>query len=491
MIVNIENTYTDVVVSYINKSGQIEIKEYNVFQYTDNFGFFDHEITTEDDPDKLDNLKHWDGSPIKRVKSNRFDFEELRMFLNDYVPKKDQEQIKDFTYPNCYAIDIEIKSDDPNDEAFPDPEIAAKEITTIQITAPGSYNTIALTTEKSRSNEVDDQKIQDFILEHFSDLVKNGLFPSEFKYKTIYLDNEYELIDFLFSAIKDKIHTTIWWNSKDFDLPYLYNRAKKLEKIYSTNPIEKNKITRISQRDLYPKHRLTFDYMDIVKKYCKDINPILSYSLDWISTELFGIGKVPYNGTFTELYTGPFWRFLAYGAVDTILVQLIHQNRNYIAPALSLGYYTVTPVPDTQAKTPMIHGVIYDSLIKDGLINSLPYEKAKKKEYEGAYVKQPTQKFVEYVIGIDFKSLYPMITASLNFSFENYLGKIDNKKDAEKLIKKGLIVSVLGHVFRNDKPYTYKKILLQLYKSRKFYKSLMLDIHNRIIPKIEEHLKIK
>jgi DNA polymerase elongation subunit (family B) len=136
-----------------------------------------------------------------------------------------------------------------------------------------------------------------------------------------------------------------------------------------------------------------------------------------------------------------------------------------------------------------------------------------KEEYAGGYLKDPVPGLYEWVIDLDFTSLYPSIIRSLNMGIETLVGRVVNtgkfdnqwslrelkkmdpnkmveiekvKKDRRlvrseikvkhliELIEEGdLLISAPGVIFRKDKSSVVCEILADWFAKRQEYKSLM------------------
>lgn len=487
MLIDIEQHKNGVAVSYVNKDGQIGTKNFNVAEYTDNFGFYDHEICDKSDPDVLPDMTHYDGRPIKKTHKFRFDVEELREFLNVKIPESDREELHAFRSMNAFAVDIEINLSGQEDEIFPDPEVAEYPICTIQITAP-NFDTITLTTDKDRiAPSTDDPIIEDMINDYFKDHMQ--YIKTRIVYKTIILENEADLLNFFFKKVREYLHFTIWWNCDGFDIPYINNRSKLLGIDRTVASPTKTMKRDFKGEDWWPRHRLAEDYMKVVGDYSFDIWPKLSMSLDWISKYIFKIGKVPYDGTFRDMYMGDYKKFLFYGAVDTVLLQMIHQVKNYMNAIEASAYYCKIPLKDTWKQTKLCHALIWDDLYESNMINAEPFVKKVKTSYEGGWVKVPTHKFVEYPICDDFSALYPRLMISHNMSFESFEGRAKDKAEAIQAIKDGKYVSVDGNIYKNDKDYTIRRVEDKLQTARDVYKHMAHELTQTILVNVEDEMK--
>lgn len=488
MIIDIEQSNDAVKVSYADDKGKISMSSFNVATYTDNFGYFDYQICDKSDPDAEQTLKHYDGSSIKKVSSRKFDVEELREFLTKRIPASDRTKLYSFKTLNGYAVDIELDMRSTNDDIFPDPYIAKFPINTIQITAP-NLSTVTITTDRRVNSSIDDILIEDMINDYFKDTKDVHEITSRILFRTIVVNTEVDLLHMFMSKVLDDLHFVFWWNGDKFDIPYISTRMTKLGMSMSsyspTNSVSHRQGEKI---DWWPKHRLTEDYLPVVGDYSWDIWPKLSMGLDWISNYMFNIGKVPYDGSFVDLLNGDHKIFLFYGAVDTILLQLIHQRRNYFSALETMANYCRIPIKDAWKTTAMGHALIWDDLYAENFVNASVYEKKEKTSYGGGYVKSPIDKFVEFPICSDFSALYPRIMISHGMSFENYLGRAKSTAEAKSAFDKGYYVSVKGNIYKNDKTYACKRVEEQLLNERGVYKHMFKDLKSTYLHNVEEEM---
>lgn len=494
MLVDISQTKSSVVVSYFDEDQMIHTTSYNVAKHTNNYGFYDYEICDESDPAVEPELRHYKGQRIKKVpptnKSRNFEPEELREFVNHTLPRDERKKIFRFVDPLGFAVDIELDIRDKEDDAFPDPYEAKYKVCSIQITAP-NLNTITATKDHDRINpEVDDPIIEDKINNYFKNTRKVWEITDRIKYKTIVLESEAELLRWFFGKVRDSLHFCFFWNGDGFDVPYLSTRCKKLGiNLGDFSPTGEATHVWGKNIDWWPKHRYVEDYLEVTSLSAFDIWPRESMALDWIANYIFKIGKVPYDGTFYDLYTGDYKRFLFYGAVDTILTQLIHIEKNYLSSLLATAYYCKIPIKSVWKTTAMCHAVIWDDLYDQNLINAVPFVRGIKTPYGGGFVKEPVEKFTQYPIGSDYSALYPRTMISHGMSFESYVKRAESKEEAKKYLDEGYYVSVNGNIYKNDKDYTIRRVEEKLTKERGIYKSMYREIKDKMLPLLEAEMK--
>ena len=482
MIIDIAQKHDLVEVSYTNTSGEVSLKQFKVSSINGR-GFYDYVICEQDDPDRVNNLVHYMNSEsIKKIPTKKFDFDELREFLLKHISDEDRNEIFALNSPKIYMCDIEINTSEG--DVFPNPSKAEFPIDSIQITGP-NYHTLVLTCNNRVIDTQDEMHIvEDMINDHYKDVQYVWTKVNRLKYAHIKFDDEAEMLQYYWKLVREKLHAVSFWNGDGFDVPYLWNRCKHL----GVNMGLGSPTNEISEFNTWPKHRYVFDYMKLVQGNASDIDRT-SFALGHCATEIVGIGKIDKQGSYKDLYNGDIRRFLTYGAVDTISMQFIHAVKNYTSSRESLVYYCHASLFDVEHVTALVHCLIWDELYAEGKINAIPHKKVDKVPYGGGYVKEPVQKFVQWLALEDFSALYPRVMQSYNISFENYMGKVKNDEEKQKLINEGYMITVNNHIYKNDKPYTLKKIETKLLSARYEYKNMQQEVYLVAMSKIDEELK--
>ena len=469
-------------ISYTNKNGEVELAKYDIFK-TNGVGVYDYEICDESDPEKEPILRHYkNNEPIKKVASKKFDFDEMREFLLKSLQKDESDKLFSMHSPNIYMCDIEIDTRDG--DVFPSPTKAEFPIDSIQITGP-NFSTLVLTCNdrviQDRSQMIE---VENAINEHYKDVHYVWTKVDRLKYAHIRFQTESEMIIYYWKLVREKLHAVSFWNGDGFDVPYLWNRCRILNIDMGLG----SPTGEISQFNWWPKHRYVFDYMRLVIANGSDIDRT-SFALEHCATEIIGVGKITKGGSYKDLYLGPIVKFLTYGAVDTISMQFMHSIKSYTTANDALVYYCHAGVFDASQVTALVHSLIWDELYEKGQINAIPHKKLDKVPYGGGYVKDPSYKFVIWIVLEDFSALYPRVMQSYNISFDNYVGKIRNDEHKKQLMKEGYIVTVNGNIYKNDKPYTLKIIETKLLQGRYQYKDMQMLVYMEASPAIDAEIK--
>jgi DNA polymerase elongation subunit (family B) len=311
------------------------------------------------------------------------------------------------------------------------------------------------------------------------------------------------------------------WNSGFFDIPYLYYRIKKVlgETIAATlSPINKINFT-----PYFPEQPVNLaginhlDYMLLFKKYIMKQEP--SYRLGDIGKKYAGLEKIEYQGSLDKLFKEDPLKFIDYNLRDVEIIVELENRMKFIDLTVTICHLCHTDYESIYFSTMLNEGAILTYLKRKGIVSPNkpttynPSLKTLEEEYAGGYLKDPIPGLYEWVIDLDFTSLYPSIIRSLNMGIETLVGRIVNKDKYDnqwslnelkkmnsnhviyiekvkknrtlvrteitvgemiKIIEKNdLIVSAPGVLFRKDKSSVVCEILTDWFAKRQEYKTLM------------------
>lgn len=301
------------------------------------------------------------------------------------------------------AVDIEV---DAEEGRIPDPKIAEKRITAVGFDGTGGFKKIlVLDTGSSKgTNELaDDVDI-------------------------IFYDNEKKMIRDAFNIIRD-FPFVLTYNGDEFDLPYMYNRAKTLGISADENPLYMMKNAATLRRgvhiDLYrTMSNRSFQIYAFSQMYT-------SFSLDAVSHALLGEQKIDYG---KPLGTLDLYEMANYCYNDARLTLKLTTFNNDLLMNLfviiarigrmpiddisrlgvsqwirSLLFYEHrrmgARIPGQKELSARTAEVTADAVIKD-------------KKYRGGLVIDPVEGVHFAVTVVDFASLYPSIIKVKNISYE-------------------------------------------------------------------------
>jgi DNA polymerase elongation subunit (family B) len=533
------------VVSYVDKSGDIKLKYYN----WDNPMKY---VTCDDsDSQKHPEYKSWDGKSVKQVEVNHPDRYAVYEFL-DSLPDKEKEEIFEFNLPKIFFIDIETEIVD----GFPEAadildqngnlvkEGAATQVLSISIVYDDKIILLGL---KDLSEDAQ-SRIKNNTNKYFEK------FGTDYSFKYVKYDDEFDMLYSFFYKMIPKMPLMTGWNFLNYDWLYLVNRSRKIRKFvngkeYKIEPSVASLTKKINKAwgtsyEL-PAHRMIFDYMQLYEICDTSIKVKESSSLDFVSSKLVGVDKIKYvNSIFKlnedsiidgyefkkdeicrvendihymyqgidrieftknqfesyrhlfreitvsdlqKLYNEDFEIYMYYNAVDSVLVQKIHDSRNYISIIYAISSLAQIRIVDVVSQ---MNNALGSLAITEGVLrnrfrkqDNIVLFKEDKGEVEstiaGGWVKDPVVGLNQWVVCYDFASLYPTTQRQFFIAPENFIGLQDSKDKTKctngRLIEKEKhVVCVNGSVFEKRLSPTLR-MLEDVYADRKKNKKIMMQ----------------
>ena len=352
---------------------------------------------------------------------------------------------------------------------------------------------------------------------------KNQLQPiTEENRQIVPCSSEEELLQ-LFLTLWESIDPTIitGWNSGFFDVPYLYYRLCNVlgtEEAARLSPIRKFKFTEWDQSQPIEIGGINhLDYLLLYKKYNPKNEP--SYKLNDIGTKYVSLGKVDYEGNLDRLFKEDPNKFIEYNLRDVEIIIELEKKFKFIELTVAICHLCHVPYEQIYLSTVLNDGAILTYLKRNNIVSpnkpttTNPSLKEIQEEYAGGYLKDPTPGLYEWVIDLDFTSLYPSIIRSLNIGIETFVGRIVNRDKydnnwsledlrqinpneiitIEKLterqttqqasVKVGTLIKLIeennwlvaasGALFRTDRSSVVCEVLTDWFNKRVEYKNLM------------------
>jgi DNA polymerase elongation subunit (family B) len=483
------------VVSYVDKSGQIKLK---YFQMDNPMKY----VTCEsDDPDKHPTFKYWNGSSVKQIEVTHPDRYSIYEFL-DSLPESEKDEIFEYNVPKMYFVDIETEIID----GFPDAESAPTRVTAISVVYEDKIILMGL---KEMSDEV-----QKRIIDKTNEYFKN--YNVEYKLKYIKFDEEFDMLYHFFNNMVPKMPLITGWNFLNYDWTYLVNRSRKLSKWVNGREVKIDPNVSSFTRRLnkiwstnyeIPAHRMIFDYMQLYEVCDTSIKVKESSSLDFVSKKLVGVEKIKYNGSLQKLYEDDFETFMYYNAVDSVLVQKIHDARNYISIVFAISSLARIRITDVVSQMnnalgslAITEGVLRNRFRKMENMVIFKDENAIRGDetgIAGGWVKEPIVGMNKWVVTYDFASLYPTVQRQFFIAPETFVGLRD-EKDPEWCINgnqrikidDNYVVCVNGTVFEKRNSPTLN-MLKDVYIERKINKKKMMDKKEELQRVLDEIKKLE
>lgn len=539
----------NLVVSYVDKSGDIKLKYYNwdtPMKY----------VSCEDnDPQRHPKFKSWDGKSVKQVEVSHPDRYAIYEFL-DSLPDSEKNEIFEFNLPKIYFIDIETEIID----GFPEASEANTRVLSISIVYDDKIILLGL---KDMS-----QDMQDRIINNTNKYFEK--FNANYKFKYIKYEDEFDMLYAFFYKMVPKMPLLTGWNFLNYDWTYLVNRSRKISKWvngkeYKIDPAVSSLTKRLNKiwatEYEVPAHRMIFDYMQLYEVCDTSIKVKESSSLDFVSSKLVGIEKIKYvssifklkedatilgysfkkddicrsdkNGLYMyvgtkridftddkfnsvkhlfeeinvsnlqKLYDTDFEIYMYYNAVDSVLVQKIHEARNYISIIYAISSLAQIRIVDVVSQ---MNNALGSLAITEGVLRNRFREmdnivlfKDEKGDAEstiaGGWVKDPVVGLNQWVVCYDFASLYPTTQRQFYIAPETFVGvqNPDNPKfcdNGREIDLEKHVVCVNGVVFEKRKSPTLR-MLEDVYADRKKNKNIMMDKKEELKKVLDEIKKLE
>jgi len=252
---------------------------------------------------------------------------------------------------------------------------------------------------------------------------------------TIYIQckDEKELLRKFFSYM-NKYPPDVFsgWNVWGFDIPYLINRDKKINKGKYYKGLSPINIVRTwnSKKDNSLNVDIAgvviLDYMDIYKWYSP--NNLERYSLEYVSQFELGEGKLDYSEDaedLRELYYTNWDKYVDYNIIDCKRVHDLGIKLGYIRLIQSISLLTRVPMRYYNTMTNLIEGLLLVHYRRNNLCAPQLIGGTQEK-FEAAYVKEPQKGMWKWLFSVDIQSSYPSHIITLNMSTETYYGRIMN-----------------------------------------------------------------
>lgn len=488
MIVDWEYKNQNLIISYISEGGWIKMKYYNWPNPSK------YVICQDNDRDKDGQYVTWDGNSVKKVYTRYPDRYCVYDYLDD-LPQEEQDILFKYVEPEIFFVDIENEILDSK----PQPQLAQGAIQSISIVSKNKVLVLGLdflSVEQEKSIKED---INNYFIK----------FNANYEFKFIRYKNEYEMLLNFFEKLVPKMPVITGWNFLEYDWVYLVNRARKIG-VDPTSASNTKLLRPPSRRDNksgikkesyceLPAHRLIIDYMELYDKWNSTIKVKESSSLDFVSEGILGIKKVNYEGSLKTLSTTDYKKFIFYNAVDSILVQKIHEKTKWIDILYGISTLSRIRTLDAYSTLPVTEGILRRKLKKEKnvilcrLDSSDNISTSDEKSVKGGWVKEPVKGMANWTACYDFASLYPTCMRMFNISADSYKGVLSPSKDFSifnnhkvELNPKDIIL-LNDTVFKNETGIV-NQVIADIYSDRRKYKGFMMNDHDHL-EEIKRELK--
>jgi DNA polymerase elongation subunit (family B) len=167
-------------------------------------------------------------------------------------------------------------------------------------------------------------------------------------------------------------HVITGWNIDFFDVPYLFNRAKKVmgaKKAKCLSPI--GIVSEMYPNDDEdPRYKIAgvsaLDYIELYKKFTYSEES--SYTLDAIAMKELGKGKIEYDGDLNLLYATDIEKFIEYNLVDVELVAEMDEKLGFIDLARAICHKGHVPYDAVYHSSKYLEGASLTYLKRLGIV---------------------------------------------------------------------------------------------------------------------------
>jgi DNA polymerase elongation subunit (family B) len=309
------------------------------------------------------------------------------------------------------------------------------------------------------NNEVTSIAYHDSASNHYTILVldkKRKLESKTTDNKTVIpcYDEKTLLLKFIDAIQEIQPHVMTGWNCDAFDIPYLYNRIKRvLGKKQAQNLSVIGEMFYSPYRNRYTIGGTSvLDYMTVYKKFSYKELP--SYALNYVCNTELGRGKVEYEGNLDDLMENDIDTFIDYNITDVELVIELDKKLQYIDLVRGIAHVGHVPYEDFVYSSKYLEGAMLTYLKHIGgvVAPNKPADRQEKmqelkdsgeKGFIGAFVKDPVPGRYEWMYDLDLTSLYPSIIMTLNISPETKIAKIENW-NAEEFLRGNVDEYIVG-----------------------------------------------
>ena len=306
-------------------------------------------------------------------------------------------------------------------------------------------------------------------------------------------DNEVDLVRKFVRRMEEYAPNVITgWNTRFFDIPYLYNRMVKL---FGDDTLAKRMspwgLIRERNTTINGKQNQEFilegieqlDYLEVFKKFTYNtLGQQESYRLDHISHVVLGERKLSYaeHGNLHTLYEKDYQKFIDYNVKDVELVHNLDVKLDLLDLIFTMAYKAGVNYNDTLGTTAIWDTIIYRLLNNQKIAVPKKVEKPKT-PYPGGYVKEPQVGSHDWVTSFDLNSLYPNIIVQYNMSPETVMDGFQNGVSVDKFLdgsvnigQQGYSVAPTGIRFTHDREGVIPTVIKQYYSERRVIKNEML-----------------
>jgi DNA polymerase elongation subunit (family B) len=291
------------------------------------------------------------------------------------------------------------------------------------------------------------------------------------------------------------------YNIRLFDIPYIFNRIKRLlgeKAALRLSPwklvFEKEIMSQGKPCIVYDiKGICILDYFELYKKFTFKNHE--SYRLDYIGQEELGEGKVDYTeySGLMDLYYNNFQKYIDYNIRDVVLVEHLEEKLGFISLVLALAYDAKCNYLDVLGTIRPWDIIIHNYLLERKIVvppikeHKLPTtidenDNEVQLAIPGGYVKESKEGLHEWVVSLDLTSLYPHLMMMFNIGPDTRIGISNAHYEIEgnDIVLKNppedqnCCITANGCMYKKDKQGFMASLMESKFKNRKLFKKKML-----------------
>ncbi len=281
-------------------------------------------------------------------------------------------------------------------------------------------------------------------------------------------------------------------NINGFDLPFLIKRMEILRIPRDLGRSEKFAIARKLRHSYMPNvcGRVVVDSFEIFRR-----DPWVKfkrYDLDTVSKQMLGTGKIKLSGSYikkiTDIWNGnDFREIIEYARRDAVLALRLVVEKRLLDKFFEIAKLSGLVLQDSLGGQSQRHEfrLLREFYKRNFIMPCKPVDigdRIKKHGLKGALVLEPETGFHEWVICLDFTSMYPSLIRAFNICTTTYL---TNGEDIQHFISPYGTKFVKPSVFKGVMPQIVDEIMSSRIAVRKQYK-IEIDSENKRILKAKQ-----
>lgn len=304
---------------------------------------------------------------------------------------------------------------------------------------------------------------------------------------TFFFDTEQEmLMYFCMDLKKTNVDILTSWFAF-FDYGYIAGRIFKIgmdvRKLSLLNCVRVNH----KYKDIFYSGFVILDMLELYKGF--SMGELSSNKLDMVAQHELGEGKHTYEGDIRTLFKRDPNKMIEYNKQDVALICKINKKVKHIELQNKLRSFCGVDWKKSLSTIGLIDGLLVKFARKNDLAIITNRKSKALEPIRGAYVKTPVGGLYEWVIDLDYSSLYPSIIRTYNMGVETILASVDEKISYDYLYKNKLPDD---KIILRCYPYTDKEHMIKISSDqfKKIIEGNYLTINGAIFSKHEKGISL-